>query len=75
MGNNKAIVDVLNFDGTLVSHNEFVTNQEAADFMVPYVTEHRQLDINYQPIGCRPMCSACVPAKDLEDLKVLLDIL
>ena len=47
----KAVVDVFNFDGTLVSHYEFVTNQEAADFMVPYVREHRKFDINYQPIG------------------------
>ena len=78
MGNDKAIVDVLNFDGTLVSHHEFDTNQEAADMMVPYITEHRQFDINYIPIGCRPMCSSCDPSsheKDEDVLKVLLDIL
>lgn len=70
----KATVDVLKFDGTLVSHNEFLTNQEAADFMTPFVTEHRQFDINYRPIGCRPMCMACAPAKNGEDFELLRDL-
>jgi hypothetical protein len=73
----KALVDVLNFDGTIVSHNEFASNQEAADFMVPFVTEHRQFDINYTPIGCRPLCAACAPAPSYNEdsIKLLLDIL
>lgn len=75
MSNSKAIVDVLDFDGTLVRHHEFDTNQEAANLMVTYMG--KRFDINYQPIGCRPMCSACVPKNDndIEDLKLLLDIL
>jgi hypothetical protein len=60
----KAIVNVLKFDGTLVSHNEFVTNQEAADFMVPFVIEHRQFDINYQPIGALDNLDECAILKE-----------
>ena len=60
MKNTTANVDVLNFDGTLISHHEFATNQEAAELMTSYMG--KPVDINYEPIGCRPVCSACAPS-------------
>ena len=81
----KAIVDIFTLDGKLVESHEFRTNQEAADLIVTYMG--KPMDINYRPIGCRPMCSACWPAlrtrlsrctpnESLDDtMKLLLDIL
>lgn len=72
--NMSAIVDVLNLDGTLISHNEFVTNQEAADFMVPLVGQH--VDVNYVPSACTPDCKECADRQeDYEEIRLLLDIL
>jgi hypothetical protein len=66
-----ATVEILHFDGTLIERHEFDTNQKAADLMFRYMGQ--PVDINYRPIGCRPMCMACTP-KQQEDSEILLDV-